>query len=91
MGMMQIRDNVEVGKPAPGTVVATLSDEEAQLYREISILYEAARLSHITLTLAKEIAEKKAHWWETICVKYGLPHTWPLSADYVEKVVYVTE
>lgn len=91
MGMMQIRDNVEVGKPAPGTVVATLSDEEAQLYREISILYEAARLSHITLTLAKEIAEKKAHWWETVCVKYGLPHTWPLSADYVEKVVYVTE
>ena len=89
--MMQIRDNVEVGKPAPGTVVATLSDEEAQLYREISIIYEAARLSHITLTLAKEIAEKKAHWWETICVKYGLPHTWPLSADYVEKVVYVTE
>ena len=72
-------------------VVATLTDEEAQIFREISIMYEAARLSHITLTLAKELAEKKARWWETICVKYGLPHTWPLSADYVEKVVYISE
>jgi len=91
MGMMQIRDNVEASKPAPGTVVATLTDEEAQAFREISIMYEAARLSHITLTLAKELAEKKADWWETICIKYGLPHTWPLSADYVEKVVYIGE
>ena len=54
-------------------------------------MYEAAGLSHITLTLAKELAEKKAHWWGAICIKYGLPHTWPLRADYVEKVVYVRE
>ena len=29
MGMMQIRDNVVAAKPAEGTVVATLTDEEA--------------------------------------------------------------
>lgn len=89
MGMMQIRDNVEAAKPAAGTVVATLTDEEATEFREIALMYEAARLSHITLTLAKEMAGKKADWWETICIKYGLPHTWPLAADYVEKVVYI--
>jgi len=91
MGMMRIRDNVEAAKPAGGTVVATLTDEEAAAFREIAIMYEAARLSHITLTLAKELAEKKASWWETITIKYGLPHTWPLAADYVEKVVYIQE
>lgn len=91
MGMMRIRDNVEAAKPAEGTVVATLTDEEAAEFREISIMYEAARLSHITLTLAKELAERKANWWETICIKYGLPHTWPLAADYVEKVVYIQD
>lgn len=91
MAMMQIKDNVEAEKPARGTVVATLTDEEAQAFREICILYEAARMTHITLNLAKELAEKKADWWETICLKYGLPHTWPLMADYVEKVVYVAE
>lgn len=91
MGMMRIRDNVEAAKPAEGTVVATLNDEESAAYREIAIMYEAARLSHITLTLAKELAEKKAAWWETICIKYGLPHTWPLAADYVEQVVYIQE
>ena len=91
VGMMRIRDNVEASKPAEGTVVATLTDEEAAAFREIALMYEAARLSHITLTLAKELAEKKADWWETICIKYGLPHTWPLRADYVEKVVYIGE
>lgn len=91
VGMMRIRDNVEAAKPAPGTVVATLSDEEASAFREIAIMYEAARMTHITLTLAKELAEKKADWWETICIKYGLPHTWPMAADYVEKVVYIDE
>lgn len=91
VSMMRIRDNVEAAKPAEGTVVATLNDEEAAAFREISIMYEAARLSHVTLTLAKELAEKKADWWETICIKYGLPHTWPLAADYVEKVVYIQD
>ncbi|NLN18332.1 MAG: hypothetical protein GX162_03515 [Firmicutes bacterium] len=89
MAMMRIRDNVEAEKPARGTVVATLDDIEAAELREIVILYEAVRMSHITLTLAKELAERKANWWETVCVKYGLPHTWPLAADYVEKVVYI--
>ncbi|MGI6611083.1 MAG: hypothetical protein ACOX4G_11305 [Limnochordia bacterium] len=89
MAMMRIRDNVEAEKPVRGTVVATLDDIEAAALREIAILYEAVRMSHITLTLAKELAEKKADWWETVCVKYGLPHTWPLGADYVEKVVYI--
>lgn len=88
---MRIQDNVEASKPAEGTVVATLSEEEAAVYREIAIMYEAARLSHVTLTLAKELAEKKADWWETICIKYGLPHTWPLAADYVERVVYIQD
>lgn len=91
MSMMQIRDNVEASKPAPGTVIATLSEEEAEAFREISIMYEAACMTHISLTLAKELATKKADWWETICVKYGLPHTWPLAADYVEKVIYIDE
>ena len=91
MAMMRIKDNIEAEKPVRGTVVATLTDEEAAAYREIAISYEAARMTHITLTLAREIAEKKAEWWETICIKYGLPHTWPLVADYVENVVYVAE
>lgn len=91
MAMMQIRDNVEEAKPEVGTVVATLTDEEAAEFREIALMYEAARLAHITLTLAREMAERKASWWETICIKYGLPHTWPLSADYVEKVVFIKE
>ena len=89
MAMMRIKDNVEAEKPVRGTVVATLDETEATALREIVILYEAARMSHITLTLARELAEKKADWWETICIKYGLPHTWPLGADYVEKVVYI--
>ena len=89
MAMMRIKDNVQAEKPVRGTVVATLDETEATALREIVILYEAARMSHITLTLARELAEKKADWWETICIKYGLPHTWPLGADYVEKVVYI--
>ena len=89
MAMMRIKDNVEAEKPVRGTVVATLDETEATALREIVILYEAARMSHITLTLARELAEKKADWWETICIKYGLPHTCPLGADYVEKVVYI--
>ena len=89
MAMMKVKDNVEAEKPARGTVIATLTDEEATALREIVILYDAIRMTHITLTLAREIAEKKADWWEVICIKYGLPHTWPLAADYVEKVVYI--
>ena len=91
MAMMKIQDNVEAEKPVRGTVVATLSQEEADAFREIVVLYDAVRMTHITLTLAREIAEKKADWWETVCIKYGLPHTWPLAADYVEKVVYINE
>ncbi|HHW10436.1 MAG TPA: hypothetical protein GXX29_10715 [Firmicutes bacterium] len=91
MAIMQVKDNVEAEKPTRGTVVATITDEEAASLREIVILYDAIRMTHITLTLAKELAEKKATWWETICVKYGLPHTWPLAADYVEKVIYIGE
>lgn len=91
MAILQVKDNVEAEKPVRGTVIATINDEEAATLREIVILYDAIRMTHITLTLAKEIAEKKANWWETICVKYGLPHTWPLSADYVEKVIFVGE
>ncbi len=91
MAIMQVKDNIEAEKPARGTVIATITDDEATALRDIIILYDAIRMTHITLTLAKEIAEKKADWWETICVKYGLPHTWPLAADYVEKIVYIGE
>lgn len=91
MAMMQIKDNIEAQKPARGTVVATLTEDEAAAYRDIAITYEAVRMTHITLTLAKELAEKKADWWELVCIKYGLPHTWPLVADYVEKVIYIGE
>lgn len=91
MAMMRIKDNIEAEKPVRGTVVATLNEEEAAAYREIAITYEAVRMTHISLTLAREIAEKRADWWEMICIKYGLPHTWPLVADHVEKVVYVAE
>jgi hypothetical protein len=91
MAMMKVKDNVDADRPVRGTVVAELTQEEADAFREIMIMYESVRMTHITLTLARELAEKKADWWETICIKYGLPHTWPLAADYVEKVVYIGE
>lgn len=91
MAMMRVKDNVDADRPVRGTVVVTITDEEAAAFREIIIMYESVCMTHITLTLARELAEKKHDWWENICIKYGLPHTWPLVADYVEKVIYIGE
>ncbi len=91
MAMMRVKDNVDADRPVRGTVVATLTEEEALAFREVMLMYESVRMTHITLPLARELTEKKADWWEIICIKYGLPHTWPLAADYVEKVVYIGE
>jgi hypothetical protein len=82
--------NVFNGLPPHGTVLATITQKEADAIIDISDSVEAGKNTYATTEQRMaELLRKRRKIWLEICEKYGVPYVWPVSFDYQTRTLFV--